>query len=289
MSHEPVPSADPTPQGDLTRESSLLDDEALFCPVCEYNLTGNVAGRCSECGSLFDRERLIEARRLAAEALMPWERKGELSVWRRFVRTLSISCVRPHRFTLALSVQPQRSRASSFMLACLTLFGLYGAATAGMLWWSSPRFKSELPPFLVLIGELALGIVAATIAVAGAFAAAYPIAGGQRRLGPWLGIVCYAGAHWLLVWTAFPAMVVVQWYTKGLAFRFVDDFTTIFFFACFLLWAFTLSAVARSRVRTAFGKAMTLVLAIVVGGLTWAGTVWLLSLFVRLLLPSLAR
>ncbi len=56
---------------DPSAPNDRLEDEEIFCPVCGYNLTGNLTGRCSECGGLFDREMLLKAREVSFDALMP--------------------------------------------------------------------------------------------------------------------------------------------------------------------------------------------------------------------------
>ncbi|MBN2559336.1 MAG: hypothetical protein JXQ75_00195, partial [Phycisphaerae bacterium] len=38
-------------------------DRTPYCPSCDYNLTGNVSGRCPECGELIPDEDLTRSRR----------------------------------------------------------------------------------------------------------------------------------------------------------------------------------------------------------------------------------
>ncbi len=54
----------PQPNADL--------DENLFCPVCEYNLTGLARTRCPECGEDFDREALRRASSLGEKPTPLW-------------------------------------------------------------------------------------------------------------------------------------------------------------------------------------------------------------------------
>lgn len=41
----------------LRRFAKRLKIKGGFCPTCGYNLTGNVSGRCPECGAAFERSR----------------------------------------------------------------------------------------------------------------------------------------------------------------------------------------------------------------------------------------
>ena len=53
--------------------SEKPSDEKLFCPKCDYNLTG-LAGRiCPECGSEVDREQLRAALAVGLVPMMPWD------------------------------------------------------------------------------------------------------------------------------------------------------------------------------------------------------------------------
>ena len=56
MKPEPSSTAENAPPG---AEASALMDSGLCCPRCDYNLTGLPHDRCPECGTPFDRQRMI--------------------------------------------------------------------------------------------------------------------------------------------------------------------------------------------------------------------------------------
>ena len=109
---EPAPAAD---------DATGPRDEGIYCPNCDYNLTGLEGALCPECGSTFDREQLRAAVAVGLVPLMPWEHRqpGGGDVLRAFWQTVSISCGQPKRFAAAFSVRPPVSKSLSFYAACL--------------------------------------------------------------------------------------------------------------------------------------------------------------------------
>lgn len=90
-------------------------DEEIYCPICNYNLTGILNGRCPECGSFFDRQAIMANQQANRITLIPWDDPAETEFWPRFKKTLAICLFDAKRFAFAFSVQPQRTRAYSFL------------------------------------------------------------------------------------------------------------------------------------------------------------------------------
>lgn len=259
--------------------TGAVDDEAIFCPVCDYNLTANLAGRCPECGGVFDRDLLLEAKRTAEAAVMPWERVDKLGAVERFKRTVLISCLRPRRFALALAAQPRETRSTRFFVICLACLVAYVVAVdISAMRFGTPKLEDTLRIAVSMI----LATPLATIAVGAAYGLLIPLPDRTKRVRPWLSVVEYAGSHWLLIWVTFPLVYAVCALTGVYAGIFPLMLAHIFWFACFLLWVFTLGAVVRTRLR-AYGKApATFLLTFVVGMLAWGAVALMVSFVVTL-------
>ncbi|MCZ6684238.1 MAG: hypothetical protein O7B26_13740 [Planctomycetota bacterium] len=190
------------------RAVSALEDEEFFCPVCNYNLTGNCSGCCSECGSLFDRDSLIAAQKADAITLIPWDDPRPMSWKKRLSQTLRISLFRPSEFAFAFSVQPHKTKAGWFMLGVLVGYFLltfsflfvhfvieYVRPTMSvnvadqMEYWSMG---------LAIPMSAALGAAAAISASAVWLWIVCPHFDGRRHFKPWFAIMCYASTHFLL-------------------------------------------------------------------------------------------
>ncbi len=276
---EPMPETPPSPQ----------EDEQIFCPVCDYNLTGNLTGRCSECGATFDRDQLIEARRRSAEALMPWERAGQLSWWQRFWRTTIIGCIRPDRFALALSARPTRSHSATYFLACLGVVCAYFLTASAIAYLAMDHRGHAARETLRCDMALLATIVTATYFMALGLAVVLPMPHRPSRVKPWVEITHYAASHWMLIWACLPCIVAMAALLGAYGRPFVDPFAGIFTTAATLLWIFTLTGVIRRRLRSvgfltagllALALTLTLVVLVVVFVLTYR--------LLDLLLPEIA-
>lgn len=255
-------------------------DEEIYCPVCDYNLTGNLTGRCSECGSLFDRRRLLEASRISVDALMPWERPDVLPLSRRFRRTVGISFFRPKEFALAFAAQPRDTRSTSFLLICLALMLGVAVAITGVLglagWFRDARAVAAAAGWAVLL--LVLPIVPVNIAVGLIYYRRYAHPDGRRYLRPWRAILEYASAHWLMG-AAAPVIslpfAIIGGETADAA---IVLWTLGIWVGCSLLWALTLKEVVRWRTVSKIEPGLVFAATVIVTWATWIGTVLLLAI-----------
>src|SRR5437667_12482923 len=86
---------------------TTVTSDSLHCPMCEYDLRGQVEPRCPECGARFDWDELRDP----ARRLHPYlfEHHPEQNV-RSFRRTL-VGGLRPKKFwTTLYPTQPSRLR-----------------------------------------------------------------------------------------------------------------------------------------------------------------------------------
>ncbi len=244
--HPPAPTQ--------STEPGSNSDEEIYCPICNYNLTGITTGRCPECGSFFNRDALISNQKANRITVIPWDDPAETKFWPRFKKTLRICLFDSKRFAFAFSVQPQQTRANSFLtmvcfgvcvlsllvfLSCIPVYWLFG----------SNRFDAA--DVIVFGGSI---IVAAVVTILAAAVAAGLVLGvfcphfdGKRHLKPWLSISAYASAHYLMIPLGWPIYVFLVWWSRelfgaGIVFGFI-----MVGMACGLLNAFTLSAVVRHR------------------------------------------
>src|SRR4051812_23578806 len=68
--------------GEATKTQShpAVDDEALLCPFCGYDLRGSSGERCSECGQVIDRK--------LAHSAIPWVHRRYMGGVRGYVKTV---------------------------------------------------------------------------------------------------------------------------------------------------------------------------------------------------------
>lgn len=247
--------------------SGTLEDEGIFCPICGYNLTGNLTGRCSECGGFFHRELLLETARVSAEAVMPWERPEEFALRERFWRTLRISCVHPREFALAFAAQPARSRSTSFYAICLGLLTVNAAAISGVGWLDT-EVRGDERLLIILSLLIVVPVLPVTMAVGFVYALLYRHADQRRHLGPWRAILEYAVAHWFLMWLAPVLALLLAIINWERLLELVLVCSLACWAGCAVLWALTLKEVVRwrwPRARPLF----VMVLTLVVAGSTW--------------------
>lgn len=228
-------------------------DEEIFCPICNYNLTGNRSGKCSECGSLFHLEALIAAQKSHRITLIPWDDPEGTRWWTRLRATLAISLFKADRFADAFSVQPRRSRVLSYFATCLAAVS---AMAVVVLWLITTTLGASSPDF----SERGLGVAVATTAFVTVSIglttaitsivlwASYPHYDGRRHLRPWLAIVAYASSHYLLiVWLIpFTVLLILFGYVSDVG-LFVGVMAFFTWIGCGTLCAFTLTAVVRHR------------------------------------------
>ncbi|MBN1345876.1 MAG: hypothetical protein JXQ73_24515 [Phycisphaerae bacterium] len=246
-------------------------DEEIYCPLCGYNLTANLAGRCSECGSLFNRDQLLELRYRHFVSLMPWEQAEDMGVIPRLWRTLRISLLRPKEFALAFAVQPRNSRSTSFYAICLAVVFVFAFTID---WTADLMPRRGFVGFFVAFFVVPIPVT--NIVVGVMYAVLYPHADRRRHLAPWRAIIEYASAHWLL-WCLAPIPVVlfglINWDMVSML---VIACTASFWIGCSILWAFTLVEVVRWRTSLGQRQTRALGLTLLVGWATWGACCLLL-------------
>lgn len=84
-------------------------EQAPSCLSCGYCLIGSVSDRCPECGSVVRKANVV---------YLPWERAWQSNGFIRFLRTICVVTVRPHRFLQDVRQRKDISirRAGSFLL-----------------------------------------------------------------------------------------------------------------------------------------------------------------------------
>ncbi len=242
-------------------------DEEIHCSYCNYNLSGNLSGRCPECGSLFHRESLIAAQDANRVTLIPWDDPEEKPLGHRLKETLRISLFNTERFALAFGVQPQRSRAASF-LVLIMLAVLVSLAAIAYGWFGV--FGDAISPTQVTTEELIASLITFVVTIIGSIATTTLLAAavlwllcphydGRLHFRPWLSMSAYGSAHYLLVAAGLPVLLAALY-------PMVLDAPAAFMGAllaswtgCGLLNFCTLTAVVRRRCQAAGGQRLAVV------------------------------
>lgn len=237
------------------------EDEEIYCPVCNYNLTGIYSGRCPECGSFFDRAALIAAQQANQITLIPWDDPQEMRLRRRFYETLRICLVSAERFAYAFSVRPQRGRAFSFFAATTALTALvaviaflaYPVAVGPLSSSVWPIYGTSSNP--ITTAAVATGIAAhvvltsavTTLLTAVILWMSCPHYDGKRHFRPWLSICAYAAAHYVMIGAALPVVVILGLAVRAPSFFEYGFVMLMCWLGCAALCGLTLLAVVDLR------------------------------------------
>lgn len=232
-------------------------DEEIYCPICNYNLTGILTGRCPECGSLFDREALIANQQAHRITLIPWDDPAEKEFCPRFKKTLRICLFDAKRFAFAFSVQPQETRASAFLTLSIVLLLasilLLMACCVPIHWlvanrdWEQSIAGDVVTVAIATISAVVITLLTTTYASAAVLGIFCPHFDSKRHFKPWLAISSYAAAHFLLMPLGLPLFVLSTIWGRGMFGPGFVGIALVFWLACGLLSAFTLNAVVRHR------------------------------------------
>jgi hypothetical protein len=262
-----------TPERESSNNAAGLSnssDEEIYCPICNYNLTGILTGRCPECGSLFDRESLIASQKANRITLIPWDDPAETEFWPRFKKTLAICLFDAKRFAFAFSVQPQESRANSFRTIVtlgVCVLSLITIASCIPFYWLFLDYRraadqiisiEALIFLLTLVGVLVATILTTTLATALVLGIFCPHFDGKRHFKPWMSISSYASAHYLLLPVGLPLFVFLVWWSRELFGAGIVLGFLMMGLACGLLNAFTLNAVVRHRGANTSGRSFAM-------------------------------
>lgn len=246
-----------------------LVDELIYCPVCNYNLTGVLSGRCPECGSAFHREALFAAQRASDITLIPWDDPDPMPLLSRLSQTLRVSLFDPRRFAFAFSVVPQRTRAVQFAGLVLILTWPALAAPVGVGWLMAARMPRSVM-FARLGDILGIGLIASFLLTvfiglmiplfAGVLYVLCTHYDGQPHFKPWLSISAYATAHFLLAPVSLPLMFVFTLFSGGEALLAYGAAMSVVILGCGLLAVFTLRGVISLRTAPGPGPRLAVVL-----------------------------
>jgi hypothetical protein len=245
-------------------------DEGIYCAFCHYNLTGNFTGRCPECGSMFEREILLQDARDAARHVIPWDSPNEIPLLKRFWDTLQLTWFNPREFAMAFGFVRRRSRANSFVLVCALLMLIIVLLTVGtevgiflIRFWNHPGaggvIEYSLREWAGVVFALVAYLCFVTVMASSLLAITLRHRDGSKRFWPWWTILRYAVGHFLLV---FPLPFVAA----GLGLLSDFDFTLanvlvgyLLLFGATLLWILTLGHVVRWRIGKASRRVVVLV------------------------------
>ena len=104
----------------------------LPCPRCGYDLRGNSAGVCPECGEAFDAAALTTA-------AIPWQSRREIGRFRAFRRTVWLAVRRPKELAAQASRPVDYADARRFQIVCVTLAWLTFTPLAAIGMWIALR------------------------------------------------------------------------------------------------------------------------------------------------------
>ncbi len=242
-------TASQPPHANATHPAAIEEDgEGIYCPICNYNLTGAMSGRCPECGALFSRQSLIAAQRANRVTLIPWDNPQAMPFRERLWSTLRICLIKPDRFAFAFSVQPQQSRAGRFMalMMLMTIVGSVPMTAISLSLGSSTRVwdTNEAGLATLAIAAFVILLVAGTALCAGLLLGAMcPHYDGKRHLRPWLAVCAYASGHYLML----PVLLPFTFFAPQLVAEGVWIIGFCVCLGCSVLCCLTLIAVVKHR------------------------------------------
>ena len=258
------PPPTPAPGGD-----SNAYDEEIYCPLCNYNLTGVYSGRCPECGGVFHRESLIAAQQTNQITVMPWDDPERMSIFRRFGRTLAICLFNARRFAFAFSVQPQRTRAASFKLIVMLIAWLMAAVPvlvgAELVRTSGSTVFLGKPGDVLGIGLITVGLLFVAANVLTLLSALVlwllcPHYDGRLHYGPWYAIAAYAAAHWGFVGLGLPLFFLFVRWSGGEPTLALMAMYSVMLLGCGWLQVATISGVVKLRTAPTASRRLALLI-----------------------------
>lgn len=263
-------------------------NEEIYCPICNYNLTGITTGRCPECGSFFDREALLSNQKANRITLIPWDDPVNEKLWPSFAKTLRICLFDSKRFAFAFSVQPQQTRASSFLFLTILLlwlglcFVLIGSLALESIFTSTSWERFYAGDLITIAMATVVSTAAAVLtttytsaAILGMFCLHFD---NKRHFRPWLAIASYSAAHFLLIPLGLPLFVIAIIAGRGPLIPAVVGVVLALWLATGLLNAFTLNGVIRYRGAKSGTRPLAVLLIFVTG--------FFLPLFIQVLALS---
>ncbi len=193
------------------QETPSQEAPVLYCPHCEYNLTGLTELRCPECGEAFDPEALkAEARRgrlLPREAgSSPWL-EAQWKVWLAWIahamfhpvqvaRSMPLVYRKEEAYTIGLQM---RLLSSATVLGYLLLF-----AVLGLTWEVIPFILTGFGVLIWIVSYLVEGLVLTVLSL---IVPRRPP--GDQVLPPyltssWYGLLAlHAGSLWIMIHALF--------------------------------------------------------------------------------------
>jgi len=95
--------------------------EGLYCPACDYLLTGLTRNRCPECGTEFDPAKLRRSQSDGVRPVEPWGRVEQIGLLRASVECWLNVIASPRQFARSFPRAPRLSDAIQFSWGCRAL------------------------------------------------------------------------------------------------------------------------------------------------------------------------
>jgi hypothetical protein len=249
-----------TDQAPVVSPAPPVTDQRLYCPSCEYNLTGLTRPECPECGRVVDWEAARRIRRQElGEVATAWERWPWYAKPPAFVITALHCAFLPWSFARRLAFRPRLAWPLIFGVICLVWIALWGPER----WY------------------VAAGVLAQILLQVVVFSALFPLPRRRFPVRYWLAVSCYTSYPVLIEALAGgPAFLLIElppttWPPDAESsvwpFSLVSGWTDTSPVATFLfyLWCFNLMVIAwrnlptRRRWRAALLPFVLLVLTVV--------------------------
>lgn len=168
----------------VEEEGNVASDSGLYCPRCEYNLTGLTESRCPECGTTINwdavrRARDAEARRTGTcWERWPWQLKPV-----GFLATAFQAALLPWVFARQVPSRPRLLSAFAFLAVCMVAGSLVAA-----------HFSTGQRDICMWVVGVGSHVLLQTFV----FGLALPLPRLKRPFRFWLAVTCYTSYPLLL-------------------------------------------------------------------------------------------